>query len=134
MISLACSIPRYIYTTRKCQKPLHVLYLLCIHQYILLPLLTNVGQASSPKLERPKVDVGLTEEEWNIFEPRWDAFVIRSDLNPLDCSSQIFQCTGEVLSDMLLKSNPTCLKTYSSGEGFHIVNGNDCYRNWCNLG
>ena len=66
-----------------------------------------LGSATSgPKLERPKVDVGLNEEEWNVFERRWDAFVAGSRLNPADCSSQLFQCAGEALGDMLLKSDP----------------------------
>ena len=34
------------------------------------------NHSSGPKLERPKVDVGINEEEWNIFTRRWDAFVI----------------------------------------------------------
>ena len=35
-----------------------------------------------PKLDRPKVNIGVTLEEWNIFKRRWDVFVSGSGLDP----------------------------------------------------
>ena len=60
--------------------------------------------APGPKLERPKVDSGLSQEDWNLFIRRWDAFVTGSGLDPNDCSTQLFQCTRQALGD--LRSNP----------------------------
>ena len=60
-----------------------------------------------PKLEWPKVDVGINQEEWNVFIRRWDVFVTGSGLDPESCSSQLFQCAGETLGDSLLKSDPS---------------------------
>ena len=48
------------------------------------------NHSSGLKLERPKVDVGINEEEWNFFTRRFDAFVIGSNLNPNSCWSQLF--------------------------------------------
>ena len=58
-------------------------------------------------MERPKVDIGISQEEWNVFERRWDAFVLGSGLDPLSSSTQLFQCAGVALGDSLLKSDPT---------------------------
>ena len=60
-----------------------------------------------PRLDRPKVDVGINQEEWNIFARRWDAFTAGSGLDASNCSSQLFQCAGETLGDSLLKADPT---------------------------
>ena len=56
-----------------------------------------------PKLERPKVNFGVTLEKWNIFKRRWDVFVSGSGLDPDASSSQLFQCAG----DSLLKTDPS---------------------------
>ena len=62
-----------------------------------------------PKLERPKVEMGVSMEEWNIFTRRWDAYVIGEGLDAANCSSQLLQCAGQELGDIILKSYPTIL-------------------------
>ena len=59
-----------------------------------------------PRLERPKVDVGVTPEEWNVFTRRWDAFITGSGLDPNASSPQLFQCAGDTLGNSLLKTDP----------------------------
>ena len=56
-----------------------------------------------PKLDRPKVDVGASLEEWNVFTRRLNAFITGSGLDPNDCSSQLFQCAGKELGNAILK-------------------------------
>ena len=56
-----------------------------------------------PKLERPKVNIGVTLEEWNIFKRRWDVFV---------CGS-ILQCAGDVLGDSLFKTDASIVSCTS---------------------
>ena len=66
----------------------------------------NVAPApmtSGPKLERPKIDIGVTLEQWNMFERRWDVFVNGSGINPTISSPQLFQCASEELGNNLLK-------------------------------
>ena len=58
---------------------------------------------SGPKLERPKIDIGVTLEQWNMFERRWDVFVNGSGINPTNSSPQLFQCASEELGNNLLK-------------------------------
>ena len=40
-----------------------------------------------PKLERPKVEMGISMEEWNVFSRRWDAYVLDSGLDANNCAS-----------------------------------------------
>ena len=58
-----------------------------------------------PKLERPKVDVGVSIEEWNIFVRRWSVFRAGSGIDDASAPSQLFQWAGTALGDSLLKSN-----------------------------
>jgi len=67
-----------------------------------------------PQLERPKVEMGINPEEWNVFTRRWNAFVAGSGLDPANCSSQLFQCASPDLGDSLLKSYPTIVSQPTS--------------------
>ena len=58
-----------------------------------------------PKLDRPKVNICVTLEEWNIFKRRWDVFA---------SSSQLFQCAGDELGDSLLKMDPSIVSKPTS--------------------
>ena len=115
MISLECPIPGCGYSTPEASEVV-ACALLAAHTpvHTAPSLMSNVGPANGPKLERPKVDIGINKEEWNIFERRWDAFVIGSRFNPDNCSSQLFQCAGEALGDMLLKSDPVIISKPTS--------------------
>ena len=62
-----------------------------------------------PKLERPKVDLGVSMEEWNVYERRWDAYVLGSGLNAANCASHLFDCAGEELKNIIVKMDPTIL-------------------------
>ncbi len=59
-----------------------------------------------PKLDHPKVDLGVTPEQWNIFKRRWNAFVVGSGIDPDTSSAQLLQCAGDILGDAVLKSDP----------------------------
>ena len=73
------------------------------------PVTTPAPARRGPKLERPKVDTGVSLEEWNVFARRWDAFVLGSGLEADDCASQLFQCAGGELGDDILKMDPAVL-------------------------
>ena len=64
----------------------------------------------SPKLERPKVEIGISTEEWNIFNRRWEVFRAGSGIDDSSAPSQLFQCAGNELGDNLLKANPNATK------------------------
>ena len=47
-----------------------------------------------PRLDRPRIDMGVSLEEWNIFQPG-------SKMNDRVTTSQLFQCASETLGDAL---------------------------------
>ena len=59
-----------------------------------------------PKLERPRVDIGVSTEGWNVFTRRWQVFRSGSGIDEASAPSQLFQCAGPELGDSLLKANP----------------------------
>ena len=54
----------------------------------------NAG-SGAPKLERPKVDVNINPEDWNLFKNRLDVFLKGSSIADANVSSHIFQCASE---------------------------------------
>ncbi|XP_068189722.1 uncharacterized protein [Antennarius striatus] len=60
-----------------------------------------------PKLDRPRVDVGVSIEEWNVFLHRWEVFCTGLGIGVAQAPFQLFQCAGPELGDSLLKANPT---------------------------
>ena len=66
----------------------------------------NAVQVSGPKLERPKIEMGISLEEWNLFERRWNVFQAGSRIEPTLAAPQLFQCASTALGDALLKVDP----------------------------
>ena len=86
--------------------------LLCNHNSVHLTPQHAPGvpaAARGPRLDRPKIDVGVSEEQWNVFQRRWSAFANGSGIDPNDSSSQLFQCSSDDLGNGLLKSDPDIL-------------------------
>ena len=59
-----------------------------------------------PKLERPKVDIGISEEEWNMFHRRWELFFHCSGISNDNVMSHLVQCATDTLGDAVLKVRP----------------------------
>ena len=109
-MSVKCPFPGCTYETdEEGSEAIKIAYL-SAHQISHMPG-ANVASNPTPRirtpvLDRPKVDVGVSAEEWNIFTRRWDVFVQGSGLVADDCSPQLFQCAAENLGDALLKTKP----------------------------
>ena len=107
MVVVKCTIPNCAYATDD------------VSEALAIALLTNHGHAhaanantgssssSGPKLERPKVNVGVTLEEWNVFIGRWEIFRRGSGINDASSTPQFFQCAEKELGDSVLKVNST---------------------------
>ena len=103
MVIVQCSVPGCQFQSEDVTEALAV------------PLLTNHGLAHTvtaappairgPRLERPKVDVGISLEEWNVFVRRWNVFKSGSGIDNASVPSQLFQCAGPALGDSLLKTD-----------------------------
>ena len=107
MVIVTCSVPDCEFQSADVSEALAIV------------LLTNHGLAHQtpatspqntalrgPKLERPKVEIGISTEEWNIFNRRWEVFRAGSGIDDSSAPSQLFQCAGNELGDNLLKANP----------------------------
>ena len=82
MISLECPIPGCGYSTPEASEVV-ACALLAAHTpvHTAPSLISNVGPANGPKLERPKVDIAINKEDWNINE---DININKEDWNKFD--------------------------------------------------
>ena len=55
----------------------------------------NVPQ---PKLDRPRIDVGVEEEVWNSFIRKFNAFKVGSGINATNEPTQILSCCTDELT------------------------------------
>ena len=64
----------------------------------------------APKITRPKISCGSSEETWNTFSTRWTMFKRGTSLNPDEVVHQLFQCCDEHLGDAILRCNPAAVE------------------------
>ncbi|KAL9975404.1 hypothetical protein ACROYT_G012562 [Oculina patagonica] len=107
MVVVACSVPGCKFKTSDVSEP-PAIALLGNHS---LAHQSSVAQSTpaalqGPKLERPKINVGVSIEDWNVFLRRWEVFRKGSNINEASSPSQLFQCAGAELGDSLLTTNP----------------------------
>ena len=114
MLSIKCPIPDCPYETSESSEAV-TCALLAAHSTIHMAGRPRAAVViKGPKLDRPKVNICVTLEEWNIFKRRWDVFVSGSSLDPDASSSQLFQCAGDGLGDSLLKTDPSIVSKLTS--------------------
>ena len=103
MVIVRCSVPACPFETADVTEALAIA-LLANHG---LAHTATVAPAAKrgPKLERPKVDVGMSLEEWNVFVRRWNVFKSGSGLDDESAASQLFQCAEPALGDAILKTD-----------------------------
>ena len=59
-----------------------------------------------PKLERPKLALNSTNEDWNAFFRRWESFRLGSGIQDATASGQLLECTSEQLGNIVLRADP----------------------------
>ena len=64
---------------------------------------TAVSKQKPPKIDRPTVSRGTTEEEWHTFLKRWDLFKQGTDIAPGQLTTQLWQCCNRDLEEDLFK-------------------------------
>ena len=111
MVVIACTIPTCEFKTADVSEAVAIA-LLANHGLAHQRTLPTVAEPSlppvprGPKLERPKVNIGVSTEEWNVFTRRWEVFRTESGIDEASAPSQLFQCAENELGDSLLKANP----------------------------
>ena len=102
-VELKCPVPDCSYKTDKVSEIVAV---------ALLTAHTTTHQSSaqssvqhSPKPERPAIDIGITAEEWKLFERRWRIFATSTNISGNHAATQLFQCASTRLGDAVLRVN-----------------------------
>ena len=65
-----------------------------------------VTRQRAPKIERPRISAGSSEETWNTFSTRWTMFKRSTAITGAECVEQLFHCCDEDLGDSILKGHP----------------------------
>ena len=110
MVRIGCSFPECDYVAEHDDSAI-VASLLNIHcqTHAMAAFSLAAPRPSAPpqpKLDRPRVDMGIEEEVWNGFIRRWEAFKIGSGINDDTAPMQLFQCASDALGDLVLKAHP----------------------------
>ena len=71
------------------------------------PAATPPQQPRGPKLERPRIKLNASCEEWNAFIRRWDTFRIGSGITDASATGQLLECTSEDLGNIAIRAYPT---------------------------
>ena len=100
MVVVHCPVTGCSYKTDD-QEPTIVSALLQLHAS---EHCNSRDRASGPKLERPRIDAGVSQEVWNAFVRRWEAYKAGSRISDDIAAIQLFQCASEELKNILLSS------------------------------
>ena len=108
MVVLSCPIPNCGYTTEDVDV-IGSAALLNAHTTIhamnaAQPRAAPVVRA--PKLERPRLHMNATTEDWNAFTRRWQTYRTGSQIPDAVASGQLFECTKEQLGNIVLRAKP----------------------------
>ena len=63
------------------------------------------SKVSAPKLDRPTVDAGISQERWNTFVQLWEAYKTGMRVSDGDAPIQLFQCATAEFARLLLQSD-----------------------------
>ena len=106
MTILACPIPGCGFTTQDVDV-IGAAAILNVHSNVhtaapspALPMMRG------PKLERPKLQLNSTNEDWNAFSRRWETFRVGSGIHNDAASGQLLECTSERLGNIVLRADP----------------------------
>uniref|UniRef100_A0A1A8U7Y8 Uncharacterized protein n=1 Tax=Nothobranchius furzeri TaxID=105023 RepID=A0A1A8U7Y8_NOTFU len=110
MVVVRCSVPACTFATDDVSEALAVALLAnhgLAHQSWTEPAApVRAPGLPGPAQDRPRVDVGMSIEEWNVFTCRWNLFRAGSGIGDAQAPFQLFQCARPELGDSLLKANP----------------------------
>ena len=104
MPTINCPIPDCEYVTEDVD-PAIAAVLLTIHNNIHMSAAGSApatNYARAPKIARPSISKGSTEELWNAFIARWNMFKSSLNLNDEEATQQLFQCCEEDLGNDIL--------------------------------
>ena len=108
MPAIQCPIADCIYITQDVDAVVAAA-LLGIHNNVHVSAPRNAEASTrqrAPKIERPRISAGSSEETWNSFTTRWAMFKRGTRLTDGESVQHLFQCCDEDLGDAILKGHP----------------------------
>ena len=109
---IQCPIANCLYTTDDVDAAIAAA-LLVIHNNVHVSAPTTAAttpmRQRAPKIERPKISCGSSEETWNAFTMRWSMFKRGTELSATETVQHLFQCCDDDLGDAILKGAPTAV-------------------------
>ena len=114
MVQIRCTVPSCNFQTEEVSEALAIALLNnhgIAHQSVqIAPVLPQQAHTPrGPKLDRPKINVGVSTERWNVFVRRWQVFCAGSGIDDASAPAQLFQCAGTELGDSILQANPNAV-------------------------
>ena len=73
--------------------------LLLIHNNVHLSGSALNQKQKPPKIDRPKIGKGISEETWNVFLSKWEMFKDGTALTGKETTQQLFQCCEEDIEE-----------------------------------
>ena len=64
------------------------------------------NRQKAPKLNKPKISKGLSDEEWNTVSRKWDIFKKTTTVHPDELATQLWQCCDDELTAELFRDLP----------------------------
>ena len=109
-----CPFPECTYATDDIAEALAPAYL-SLHGYVHANAAAPRNNPApvrqrAPKIERPKISRGSSEETWNSFSTRWTLFKRGTDMTPAEVVQQLFQCCDDDLGNAVLKTSPAAVE------------------------
>ena len=62
--------------------------------------------SKGPKLERPRVHLNCSPEDWNAFTRRWQTYKSGSGITDTTATGQLLECTSPELGNIVLRAHP----------------------------
>ena len=79
--------------------------LLITHNVHTTGLQPTTNKQRPPKLDRPKITKGSSEETWNTFQTRWQMFRSGTQITAEEAVQHLFQCCEDSLGDEILQNH-----------------------------
>ena len=111
MTIFSCPMDRCSFKTDDVEASVAVV-MLTIHNNVHLATQGSSDVAArlkAPKIERPRISAGSTEETWNTFLTRWTMFKRSTGITGAESIEQLFHCCDEDLGDSILKGHPNAV-------------------------
>ena len=105
-IDIQCPIAGCCYSTGNVSEAVAIA-LLNTHAISHSNAQSSTKHIRGPKLDRPKVGSGISLEDWNVFQRRWDVYREGSGIDDDSAGAQLFECADDVLGNALLKMDPS---------------------------